>query len=97
METKYSIDIEPFRTILRMECNRDYADIAVIGGLDKFIVNWVKRNNNRLKSPQLATRFTSLKLDDCDYAGWSKSKRKLWVDAVLQLLVDLENSRKSNY
>jgi ATP-dependent DNA helicase RecG len=80
------INVEPLRTILQMECQRNYANTTVLGGLDKYLRKWASETRNKINSPELLSSFTQLHLADSDYAGWDLDKRKVWVkDAIAWL------------
>ena len=84
------IDIKPLRKILELEHEKDYADSAVIGGLDRFLRRWAGQAMESLASPQLVKRFRQLHLIDSDYASLTKQQRKQWVDEVLHFLSEVE-------
>jgi ATP-dependent DNA helicase RecG len=84
------IDVEPLRTILRMECQRNYADTSVIGGLDKYLRKWATETRERLISPNLLTSFNKLQFTESDYASWGIAKRKAWISDVLKWLAEIE-------
>ncbi len=86
------IDVEPLRTILRMECQRNYANTTVLGGLDKYLHKWARNTRNRLNSPELLTRFRELHLADSSYAEWSVDKREAWINDVLDWLTRAESA-----
>jgi len=86
------IDVEPLRTILQMECRRNYTNTTVLGGLDKYLSNWARETRGKINSPELLTRFTELKLADSSYAGWDVYKRKEWIKDVLDWLARAENA-----
>ncbi|MBN1376196.1 MAG: ATP-dependent DNA helicase RecG [Dehalococcoidia bacterium] len=78
------------RTILNLEIKNGYADRAVIGGLDKYILKWFADN------PGILARNTQLKslLSKLDYAGQSKAQREIWVQKVLGEMDQLANPGK---
>src|SRR4030065_1832632 len=80
------VDIEPLRTILRMECQRNYANTTVLGGLDKYLRNWARETRDKINSPELLARFSELHLADSSYAEWDVDKRKAWIEDVLDWL-----------
>ncbi len=89
------IDVEPLRTILQMECQRNYANTTVFGGLDKYIRKWAKETRDKINSAQLLTRFTDLKLADSNYADQDAAERKAWVNDVLDWLTRAEAAATS--
>jgi len=82
------------RAILQLEHKRDYADTAVIGGLDKYLHKWARPIEEQISSPHLLARFKELRLVKSNYKGWDKEKRRKWVAQVLNLLAELNNSKK---
>jgi ATP-dependent DNA helicase RecG len=75
-----------------MECQRNYANTTVLGGLDKYLHNWARYSRNRISSPELLSRFKKLKLADSNYAELTPDKRKEWIKAVLDWLVQAETT-----
>ncbi|OGN92658.1 MAG: ATP-dependent DNA helicase RecG [Chloroflexi bacterium RBG_13_50_10] len=75
-----------------MECQRNYADTTVFGGLDKYLGKWASETRNRINSPELLARFMELQLADSSYAGWGVDKRKAWARDVLDWLARAETA-----
>lgn len=90
MVTSPVIEVEPLRTILSLESQKDYADTAVIGGLDKYLIKWVRRN--RFSSRHLA-RFKELGLSQPCYAALDKEKRKSWINDFVVWLAEIEGKK----
>ena len=90
MTTPSLIDVEPLRTILQMECQRNYANTTVFGGLDKYLRKWAGETRDRINSPELLARFSELQLADFSYAEWDVDKRKAWIKDVLDWLARAE-------
>jgi ATP-dependent DNA helicase RecG len=85
------IDIEPLRTILQMEIQRNYSDTTVLGGLDKYISKWAKETKMKLSDcPELLSRFDELCLGNSDYAALDINRRGAWVQEVLNWLAKAE-------
>jgi ATP-dependent DNA helicase RecG len=84
--------VEPLRTILQMEGQKNYANTTVLGGLDKYLHNWATDASGRLNAPDLMSRFKELHLSDSNYAGWDLDDRKKWVKDVLDWLAQAEKS-----
>ncbi len=84
------IEIEPLRTILKMECQRNYANTVVIGGLDRFIHKWARETKSKINSPKLLSSFNQLQLLDSNYTVWDIHRRKTWVKEVLDWLAQAE-------
>jgi len=89
-----SLNAEPLRKILELECKKGYVDSAVIGGLDKFLHNWAGQAVESITSPQLLRRFNKFHLAKSDYASLSKEQRKEWIDSILGFLVEVEGGEK---
>ena len=84
------IEVEPLRTILKMESQRNYNNSAVIGGLDKFLLRWAKHNRGKINSPKFLADFHRLQLVAPNYAAWDSQKRKAWIKDVLDWLAQVE-------
>ena len=89
-----SLNAESLRKIIELECNKGYADSAVIGGLDRFLRNWAGQAVESITSPQLLKRFNKLRLVDADYASLTKEQRKEWVNSVLDFLAEAEGEEE---
>jgi len=77
-----SLNIEPLRKILELEHNKGYLDLAVIGGLDRFLHQWAGQAVESLTSPRLLNYFHKLHLVNSNYASltnrgraWGRRKR----------------------
>ncbi len=81
-----SINVEPLRKILELECEKGYIDSAVIGGLDKFLRRWAGQAIESITNPQLLSHFHRLRLVDSDYASLTKQQRREWLNEVLDFL-----------
>jgi len=85
-----SINVEPLRKILELECKKGYVDSAVIGGLDRFLRNWAGQAIESITDTQLLNRFHKLNLVNSSYASLTKQQRKQWVNSVLDFLAEAE-------
>ena len=85
-----SINVEPLRKILELECKKGYVDSAVIGGLDRFLRNWAGQAIESIANPQFLSRFHKLHLVNPQYASLTKQQRKEWVNGVLNFLAEME-------
>jgi ATP-dependent DNA helicase RecG len=90
MATFPPVETETLRTILNMEEQKEYADVVVLGGLDKYISNWSRKIRSYIKSSDLLSRFDDLQLAESKYAAWDKQKRKLWIDDLHIWLTEFE-------
>jgi len=75
-----------------MECQRNYANTTVFGGLDKYLCKWARETRDKISSPELLARFTELHLADSSYAEWDVDKRKVWIKDVLDWLARAETA-----
>jgi ATP-dependent DNA helicase RecG len=73
-----------------MECQRNYANTTVLGGLDKYLHKWARETRDKINSPELLVRFNELHLADSSYADWGIDKRKAWIEDVLDWLAQAE-------
>jgi ATP-dependent DNA helicase RecG len=73
-----------------MECQRNYANTTVLGGLDKYLRKWSRETRDKINSPELLVRFNELHLADSSYAGWDIGKRKAWIGDVIDWLAQAE-------
>jgi len=89
-----SMDFEPLRKILNLECKKGYADSAVIGGLDKFLHHWSGQAVSLINSSQLVNRFYELHLNNSNYASLDKKQRENWINSLLDFLNELENTER---
>ncbi|MFC1933782.1 ATP-dependent DNA helicase RecG [Chloroflexota bacterium] len=89
-----SLNAEPLRKILELECKKGYADSAVIGGLDRFLSNWVSQAIESIISPQLLNHFNTLHLVNSNYASLTKEQRKEWTGNVLHFLAEVEHGSR---
>ncbi|MFH0768928.1 MAG: OB-fold nucleic acid binding domain-containing protein, partial [Chloroflexota bacterium] len=85
-----SLNSEPLRKILELECKKGYADSAVIGGLDRFLHNWAGQTVESIITPRLLTHFKKLHLVKPNYASLTKEQRKEWLSSVLDFLTETE-------
>ena len=81
-----SINTEPLRKILELECKKGYLDSAVMGGLDRFLRNWAGQAVESITSPQLLNRFNKLRLVNSNYASLTEEPRQEWVKSVIDFL-----------
>jgi len=89
-----TINAEPLRKVLELECNKGYADSAVIGGLDRFLRNWAGQAVESITSPRLLNRFNKLRLVNSNYASLTKEQRKEWINSVLDFLTEVEHGAR---
>ncbi len=84
------INVEPLHKILELEHKKGYEDSAVIGGLDRFLHNWVPQAVESIANPQLQKHFRKLHLVNSNYASLTKQQRQEWVSNVLAWLAEAE-------
>ncbi len=86
-----TLNVEPLRKVLELECAKGYADTAVIGGLDRFLRRWVAQAMESITTPRLLSQFRKLRLDDAKYASLTREQRKKWIDDVFTFLPQIES------
>ena len=74
--------IDFLRTILNLETKHGYADRAVIGGLDKYLLKWSEEHMHGAKPLAKNAQLKAL-MSGLDYAGKSRAEREIWVGKVL--------------
>ena len=90
MATFPPFETETLRTILKMESQKGYTDVVVVGGLDRYLSNWSQQIRIYIKSPQLLSRFDDLQLSKSNYSVWDIQKRKSWTGDLLIWLEEFE-------
>jgi len=88
-------ELDPLRRILELEKAKGYADLAVIGGLDKFLRRWAERVKEKISQPRLLRRFDQLVPPQPGYASWDTSKRQEWSAQLLNLLAEIESANET--
>jgi ATP-dependent DNA helicase RecG len=78
------MDSESLRKILDLEKQKGYADTAVFGGLDKFLLNWSAQAASSIGTPRVLSRFH--KLFKANYAGMTVEQRREWMRDVISFL-----------
>jgi ATP-dependent DNA helicase RecG len=79
---------ESLRKILELEKQRGFKDTAVIGGLDRFLVNWSAQAAAGFASPRRLARFK--KIFKGGYAVMAPPKREAWIKEVIVFLDEKE-------
>jgi len=85
------MNAESLRKIIDLEQQKGYADTAVFGGLDKFLLNWSAQAAESLDNPRLLQRFRNL--FGMDYASMNTEQRQAWVKDVLVFLNEMEGKK----
>jgi ATP-dependent DNA helicase RecG len=83
-----SLDIEQLRKILKLEQAKNYNDLAVMGGLDRYLQRHLSKARDR-DAQRLHTK--GLYSPNFSYAALSKGKRKEWAEKMLRQLVRIES------
>lgn len=81
-----SANLETLLKIIRLEVQKDYQDLAVIGGLDRFLDNWTHNNLTKLS---LATEKALLKKiagRKIRYSSMSAEEREKWLGQIVKLI-----------
>ena len=87
-----ALNVEPLRKVLELECEKGYADTAVIGGLDRFLHRWAGQAVESITTSHLLSQFRRLHLDASNYASLTKQQRKQWMDEVFAFLSKVEST-----
>ncbi|HEX9897477.1 MAG TPA: ATP-dependent DNA helicase RecG [Dehalococcoidales bacterium] len=87
------IDVSPLHKVLELERKKGFSDTAVIGGLDKFMRNWVSHTAGAITDRNTLTRFKTLRLSNPDYRKMTVQQRREWVKDVLTLMNELESGK----
>jgi len=66
-----------------------------MGGLDRFIENWLNKNRQNLKAPAVAADLKNLIPDSPHYADRNPEERRRWIEAVLIWLEKLEGREET--
>ncbi len=85
---KSKMEAGALRKILELEAQRDYADTAVFGGLDKYLANWAAKAAEEIASPADLRRFKALFKES--YAAMTMERRQEWAEEVLAYLDESE-------
>ena len=85
------MNIGSLRKVLGQEAKSGYANKTVIGGLEKFLINWSAEAMQTLTSPKQLARLQ--KLFQVRYTGMTLDRRKSWADEVIVFIDDLENRK----
>ena len=96
--------IDSLKNVLGLECQKDYTDKAVIGGLDKYLhkqaeeirrclMQGLNEINMRELIPQLINSFDELNLANSNYGSYSADERKRWIRNICDWLDKLEKAK----
>ena len=89
-----SIDVESLRKILELEQKKGFLDSAVIGGLDKFLSNWIDQTIQSFADPNLVTTLQKFRPVGSSYTSSTRPQRKKWVNDLFDFLVQMEKGLK---
>jgi len=84
--------VESLRKVLELERAKDFADTAVLGGLDGFLHRLMKEDRP-LGGARLRTALGALPAHG--YAGLTPSERRRWAERLLSVLADGPNSARA--
>ena len=82
------IDFALLRKVLGLEHDKGYADLAVFGGLDRFLANWAAQAEGAITDPLLRNQLKKLRLKS--YAVLSRQQRQRHIKDILAFLAQLE-------
>ncbi|HEX78632.1 MAG TPA: ATP-dependent DNA helicase RecG [Dehalococcoidia bacterium] len=86
------IDATPLRKVLKLECEKNYSNSAVIGGLDKFLAKWSANAEGAITDLKLLKRFNELRLNKFGYASLDRQQRVQYIDDILGFLSAAEKT-----
>ena len=89
------IDVSSLRKVLELEQKKGSSDSAVIGGLDKFMRNWVSHTTSAITDRKVLARFKTLHLSNPIYNKMTVQQRREWVKDVLTLIEELESGKSA--
>ncbi|MFH1639883.1 MAG: ATP-dependent DNA helicase RecG [Chloroflexota bacterium] len=89
------LNTEALRRVLDLEEKKDYADKAVIGGMDGFLRNWGITARASITSPGHLSRFYELRLDNPAYVSLNRDERQKWAKDVLTFLSLVERGEEA--
>ena len=84
-------DFEPLYKILELEQKKGYDNTAVMGGLGRFLENRAGQIAEAIPQRRLLNRFQQL-VAKKDYASLSTQQRREWVDSLLNLVAEINDS-----
>ncbi len=84
------IDFTSLRKVLKLEHKKEYADSAVFGGLDRFLIQWTAQNEGNITDPTLLKRFK--KLTGIGYSSLGIQQRKQQIKNILSFIAELEQT-----
>jgi ATP-dependent DNA helicase RecG len=85
-------DIATLHNILKLEVQKGYANMAVVGGINEYLDKWAPEIKNKIRSPQLKKRLNHIILSGGHYKDWDMKQRQEWVETVEDWLRDYEKS-----
>jgi ATP-dependent DNA helicase RecG len=80
------IKIEPLKSILNLEREKNYTDTTVSGGLDRFLKPWADETRTKITLPGQFVAFKRLKLIDVPYHSLDYDQRRKRIDDILKWL-----------
>ena len=77
--------------ILELERSKAYEDVAVVGGLDRYLRNYRKKAGDSGESPAASGMCPP----DFSYAALTKEQRRLWAEKTRRLLTERPSDKPS--
>ena len=87
-------NIDQLRQILRLEENKGYPDTTVIGGLDKYLKNWLDQLAASKYDPSVLLQFSEICPPQPGYAALNRNQRQEWAVQMLFWLSKLVEPSK---
>ncbi len=88
------IDTSSLRKVFSLEQKKNFSNIAVIGGLDKFIRNWFSQAAGSISDPAILKQFKNLHISAPGYDKMTLRARQQWIADLTALINELENNHK---
>jgi ATP-dependent DNA helicase RecG len=79
-----NLGVEPLRKILQLEQAKGYSDLAVMGGLDRYLRGCLEK----AEAPEQLLPLKEFCSPGFSYAALNRDERKEWVEGMLQQLAE---------
>jgi ATP-dependent DNA helicase RecG len=83
--------VEALLKILELERSKDYKDVAVVGGVDRYLRNYLKKARDSGESSS-ASRICP---PDFSYAALTKEQRRQWAEKTRRILTERPSCKPS--
>jgi ATP-dependent DNA helicase RecG len=86
------LDTSAIGKILKLEKSKGCKNIAVIGGLDRYIDNWYENQIKQVSDQKLRRRLKTCCERKNSYADMFPSEREKWIENILEYLRNINDS-----